>query len=224
MPNDAFGIIRAWEFFEVGNDLLVSVIPRYDLEGVIDSAGNLTGHRYVQLSSPVYRLAAGEEIGFEEVPVDFFNGLANPELDWISGRVARPLRFREHTVYIGAKTVTDHNWTPFGLFSADSTYSIHTYSLAEGMQPWDLLVERNTLYVLVSVPHTAGETTVGVLATCDLSSWREVLHFSAPTFARSFALYNGDFYFGAGTEASSIAPDAGNILKVSGVDFDRNCS
>jgi hypothetical protein len=52
--------------------------------------------------------------GIETVNVDFF-----PQLDVFipNYRVARPTKFLDVTVYIGAETVNDHQWFPMGLFS-----------------------------------------------------------------------------------------------------------
>jgi hypothetical protein len=214
------GIARAWEFFEVGDDLLVSVLPpsRPELSG--DSlSSEMT---YYIGGSPVYRLVDGIEPQFEEVTdIDFFGGFSNFAQGWMQGRVARPVRYGLLTVYLGVDTTTDHNWTPFGLFSVDEAYQVRQYMLMENAHIWDLLVEDGILYALAAQPSN-NRFIVGVYATCDLTTWTEALRFNAPTFARSFALYQGDFYFGEGTEASPLSAQAGNILRVSGSHFEAN--
>ena len=44
--------------------------------------------------------------------------------------------------------------------------------------------------------------------------WREVARFDAPSFARSFELYEGEFYVGLGTAASSLNHASGDIYLV----------
>ena len=210
-------ILRAWQFFKVGDDLFVSVLPQYSnvkLNGVWG---------YERLSSPVFHLDR-KTLEFEQSPIDFFAGQVADTVDGRAGRVVRPLSFSNLTVYSGARTLTDHNWTPFGLFSIDTDDNVHAYPLPSGVQPWDTLAFQNALYVLTAQPLSGGGTTVSVIATCDFAHWREVLHFQAPTFARSFELYRGDFYFGLGTEVSPNAPQAGTILRVDHANFDLNCS
>ena len=55
-----------------------------------------------------------------------------------------------------------------------------------------------------------------------LTDWREVLQFSAPTFARSFEILNDDFYFGLGSEVGNpeqwrqeeLNPETGQIIRI----------
>jgi hypothetical protein len=221
--NSSLPIGRAWDLFQVGGDLLVSTTPQYEFQGQYDSNGNLVQGQYVQLSHPVFRLADQAAMRFEEVPADFFAGVPDLSQTWTQDRIERAVRFGENTVYIGAETVTDHNWTSFGLFSMSNDYTARHLPLQNDAKPWDLIVDGNVLYVLAASPAPSGNTIVGVLTTCDLTNWREVLHFEASTFARSFALYQQDFYFGLGTEAEPISADAGNILRVSSANFTPGC-
>ena len=215
MPDERVGIIRGWELFEVGDDLVVSVVPAYALQVVRDSAGDFVETHVDQLTSTLYHLEENEAgPQFVELSADLFAGLSNTSDVFPSGRVVRPVQFRNVTVYIGAKTYTDHNWTPFGLFSVDASYNVRILPLESDMQPWDLLVDADTLYVLLFGPQLTGESAISILATCDLVDWHEVLRFSSSTFARSFALYNNDFYFGLGTQASPLSSNAGDILRV----------
>ena len=93
-------------------------------------------------------------------------------------------------------------------------------------RPWDLLIRDGILYVLLDEP---GETThrIRVMASSDGVAWSEILAFEAPTFARSFELLNGDFYFGLGCEVqhwrdstlAELAPETGTILRMRGSQF-----
>lgn len=214
------GIARAWEFFEVGNDLLVSVLPPSRPE--FASADDTTIVYHIG-ASPVYRLNNSIEPQFEEMTgVDFFEGYANFEQGWIVARVAHPVRYGQFTVYLGVDTVTDHNWTPFGLFSVDEAYAVRQYTYGADVRVWDLIVEEGVLYALAAQETESG-WIVSVQKTCDLNDWEETLRFNAPTFARSFALYNGDFYFGQGTEAAPLMEQAGDILRVQSPHFQTGC-
>ena len=77
----------------------------------------------------------------------------------------------------------------------------------------------DALYALLSQPDDAGSTVVSVIGTRDLANWCPVLQFTATTFARSFELYDGDFYFDMGTEADPLSADSGDILRVKGQFF-----
>jgi hypothetical protein len=55
---------------------------------------------------------------------------------------------------------------------------------------------------------------VHVFATRDLVNFSEVCFFDTETFARSFELVDGDFYFGLGCDPELLHPHTGRILKV----------
>jgi hypothetical protein len=44
-----------------------------------------------------------------------------------------------------------------------------------------------------------------------------VLRFQEPTFARSFEILNGDFYFGLGCDISPLPAETGSILRIRNV-------
>ena len=58
---------------------------------------------------------------------------------------------------------------------------------------------------------------VKVLRSEDLETWQEVMRFEANTFARSFEISDNNIYFGMGSSAAQISPEAGNILRISRV-------
>jgi hypothetical protein len=218
-------IYRAWEFFEVDGDLLVSVLPSWRYMARQDDSGNLIINTYDPLSSAVYRLIShiNGQIEFEAVNTDFFAGLSTPEIDYSEGRIVHPIRFVDWLVYIGARTLTDHNWTSFGLFSSDDSYQIQVYTFEPGEVPYDLLVEDNTAYVLLTSLVSDGRNRTRVMATCDLVTWREVLQFEAEGYSRSFALYLRNFYFGQATDITTHSDAAGNILEVENSYFQLGC-
>ena len=65
------------------------------------------------------------------------------------------------------------------------------------------------------------------MATNDLQNWQTILEFSSPTFARSFEILNGDFYFGLGGEIldsfdlqeEEVSSKTGELLRVKGKHF-----
>ncbi|MCP4402327.1 MAG: hypothetical protein GY801_34105 [bacterium] len=142
-----------------------------------------------------------------------------------AAKVVKPLTFRGRAVYIGGYVHNDHQFWPFGLYSASSLKigerDVRRLSLPRGMRPWDLLLRDTSLYVLLN-----GKTRTGwqvrVLVTSDLTIWTEALRFNAPAFARSFELLQGDFYFGLGSEVRNprdwtpdeLHPATGDILRV----------
>ncbi len=148
-------------------------------------------------------------------------------------RIARSVSFKDHAVYLGAYSHNDHQFLSFGAFVADALsagrVSIHPVPLPKASRAWDLLVEGDTLYVLTDVPDAEG-TTVRVLASTDGRAWFERLRFRSRTFARSFALLDGDFYFGLGCEVADpgqwtmqeLPPETGNILRVKNTAWTRS--
>lgn len=140
-------------------------------------------------------------------------------------RVARPVSFKEQAAYLGAYCHNDHQFLAFGAFVAAAlnagAVSIHPVPLPKASRAWDLLSDGGMLYVLTDVPDPEG-TTVRVLSSPDGRDWSECLHFRSRTFARSFALLDGDFYFGLGCEVADpgqwtmreLPPETGQILRV----------
>ncbi len=220
------GVGRAWKFFEVNDTLYVSVLAFPKMQPVPSLNGNLA-YRLKGYNSFVYRLTGIDANGvahFEASDVDFFDGLYPPNFTGKPlPRIARPVQFDAHVVYLGVVTVIDHNWQPFGLFSVDFADNVQQYDLADGALPRDLFVQDNVLYLLVAAPVAQGGYEMRVRATCDLQNWVELFRFRAATFSRSFARYNDNFYFGQGTEAAPISDEAGNILEVPGTFAQYSC-
>ncbi|UCD49177.1 MAG: hypothetical protein JSW27_16790 [Phycisphaerales bacterium] len=124
------------------------------------------------------------------------------------------------TLYIGAYCHTDHQSLPFGLFLASSlgkgNPSVRPITLPDRCRPWGWLVRDNRLYVLLEAEQPDG-AQVRVVRFHDkwLSSYEEVLYFEVPTFARSFEILDGDFYFGLGCSSrGELPPATGDILRV----------
>jgi hypothetical protein len=159
------------------------------------------------------RLFVGEGNDCRRVYADLFPGGQASGL----ALIVRPVNFRGRLVYIGAEPTNDHQWTPFGLFT---TSSIDRAELVKPDHelPYDILVYDGRCYVLTVLnPWTAadmGGYLMKVWASDDLTSWRELLVFYAQTFARSFEILGGDFYFGLGCQSTQGPPETGSILRI----------
>lgn len=199
---------RARSFFVAGGVLHVSALV-FDAKNVGTMIlGKVFSSVKSEAKGKVYALSGGS---FREIKTDFFPGDGRSDLF-----VARPVSFRNHAVYIGADALIDHDWRPAGLYAANASSSVRRLALPGNALARDLKVEGDTLYVLA---WRGG--LVEVYATTDLSRWAEVLAFQSPTFARSFGILNGDFYFGLGSEPSPLHGAAGRILRVKAADVPK---
>ncbi|BAZ43112.1 hypothetical protein NIES4102_01080 [Chondrocystis sp. NIES-4102] len=145
-------------------------------------------------------------------------------------RIAKPQQWRSGTVYIGGKSHNDHQYIPFGVFYAADLRSgkvnVRQLPMPTNTKAWDLLIHNDVLYVLLE-NNQQNKTEVKVIATTDMQQWQTILQFSAPTFARSFEILNGDFYFGLGCEVKDpldwqqkeLLSQTGQILRVTGKHF-----
>ena len=147
---------------------------------------------------------------FAEMNVHFFPGLSGLEEVF----AARPTAFRKQVVYIAAKKIIDHDWAPLGLFAAPRADSARALPLPGGALARDLVVHDDVLYALASTQPRPRSTRVHVFATRDLAAFTEVCFFDAETFARSFEMLDGAFYFGLGCDPEMLHPHTGCILKV----------
>jgi hypothetical protein len=148
-----------------------------------------------------------------------------PEYEFASDgwmRVFRAQPLGDRTLYIGAG-----EGLPPGLFLASSLEKscpvVRHIALPDGNRPLDWVVYDNHVYVLTKAEATDGaEVRVFRFDQENLSEREEVLHFRAPTLARSFEILNGDFYFGLGCQVDDsrawdrkpLPPATGDILRV----------
>jgi hypothetical protein len=145
-----------------------------------------------------------------------------------NAKIIRASVARDMAFYIGAYIHNDHQHLPFGLYAATSLRpeGIQTYRipLPDDSLPWDLLVAKDTLYVLLSEETGGREALIRVLKAplADPTSIEELFRFNYASFARSFEIVDGDFYFGIGCEVndpkkfktSEISPKTGELLKI----------
>ncbi|MHB8809358.1 MAG: hypothetical protein ACYC9M_05020 [Desulfobulbaceae bacterium] len=143
-------------------------------------------------------------------------------------KIVRPTAVGSSLLYIGAYVHNDHQFLPFGLFLGTSfkenRIAVQRICLPLQYRPWDILVHEGFVYLLVEQVGHWGQTVVRVLRAPKgkLSDWKEYLHFAAPTFARSFEILQGNFYFGLGSEIireknwqqGELKPETGAIIRV----------
>jgi hypothetical protein len=194
---------RVWELFHVADQLVISAQHTYEAETA--TGGNLQILRWLSMFRD-------NGIQLEALNVDFFPplGVSIPHY-----RVVRPTVFFDATVYIGAETVNDHQWFPMGLFSITADFTVRQHPLPAGFVPWDVWADDQNLYVLTASQNTGDDGyTILVLSTSNLVDWHEAFLFHAETFARSFLVHEGDFYFGLGSNTDDLAPATGDILRL----------
>ncbi len=142
-------------------------------------------------------------------------------------KIVRPLAVGAKSVYIGSYTHNDHQFIPFGVYIATSLEMGHVQvdkmPIPSKYRPWDLLLKDGYVYVLIEVKDSDKTVVKVIRSPVDkLTDWREVLQFSAPTFARSFEILNDDFYFGLGSEVGNpeqwrqeeLNPETGQIIRI----------
>lgn len=125
------------------------------------------------------------------------------------GKVHRSVKFNNRLLYLGGQSWNDHQTNPFGAYSAASwepgAISVSAISLPAAEKPWDLLVRGGKAYLLTSEKlATTPETfRIRVRQSTNGTTFAELLRFTEWTFARSFELHEGSFYFGLGTDVGS---------------------
>jgi hypothetical protein len=136
-----------------------------------------------------------------------------PGAGW--GRMVRPTEFGGVLIYIAAGGTFD--WIPVSLAVTRDLREVRRAALPDAAAvPYDLLVRGGTLYVLAAAPDGArGGYTMRVYRSADTLAWRELFHFHAATFARSFEESGGDFFFGLGCDYPAPHPASGDLLRVS---------
>lgn len=210
-----------WELFKIEGELYVSV------QVVVTRVETLTDPSdvsYQAMNSPFFRvLLNGNTVTFMPIRADFFADTL-PQTDPPSQpTIVRPVEWGNTTIYIGAYRPPGDHWMSFGLYSIDGSLVSRYYPFDEGETVRDVIATEEQVFALLSLPQPDGSYRVRVVATCDLDSWHEVLRFERSTFARSFALYDGVFYFGLGTDADTLAQESGGLLSVGTIFANMEC-
>lgn len=168
------------------------------------------------------------EAGFEPRG-DLTGATMMPEMEvsersWM--KLVQPQPLGEHAAYIAGRLHNDHQFVPMAVYLARSlkpgAVDVQQLDLPEGLRPWDLLASDGRLYVLAT---GVGEQDylIHVLAyDAQTQALQPQFHFHAPTFARSLARLDGDFYFGLGCEIrrqeawrqANLHPATGTLLRL----------
>jgi hypothetical protein len=139
------------------------------------------------------------------------------------GSVVRPVNYKGSTVYIGADRCNDHQWNPFGAFSATSLDSGGKRLILPGNpKPFDIIVGTDGVcYILGTIKVSSTQYVNTVCSSTDLTNWTEIFRFTSDTFARSFEMVNGNFYFGLGSgnggsdpTSERVTASTGNFLRL----------
>ncbi|MDQ0249413.1 hypothetical protein J2W22_001460 [Sphingomonas kyeonggiensis] len=198
---------RFWTLFEIGDSLYASTSA---------PLGSVQDDPHPRMAT-LFRFDPAQN-GFQPLALGHSSALFpdTPATGAQVGLVERWARLGKETAYIGGWQHNDHQWLPIGLYAASSADNARRLQLPASEQPRDLLVEKGRLYCLSSRAEGPDRYRVSVTRFGrDLKAGTVVLSFPAPTFARSFALFQGRFYFGLGTETgtgAALSDAAGTIL------------
>lgn len=131
---------------------------------------------------------------------------------------------KEQSIYIGATIHNDHQFIPFGLYTVESlkrdAIKTRRVNLPKNAIPWDIYSSGEYVYVLTNEEKNK-RTETTILRSNNLTDWEELFYFESPTLTRSFAYYQGTFYFSFGSEIKDmrhwkkekLSNQTGEILK-----------
>ncbi|MEJ8306481.1 hypothetical protein [Saccharibacillus sacchari] len=166
-------------------------------------------------------------VSYKDVPLttqNFFPGLSapTPPLPPAYIRPVRTTTVGSKLMYIAGQGYNDHQWLPKGLFVASSVKQSSALALPGGATAMDILTRGDKVYVLAYTESGGTYTNLvfetGASAIGDSSAWTETVRFRQNTFARSFELQGGDFYFGLGShDANNPVATTGTILRIQDV-------
>ncbi len=197
---------RAYTYFEFQNQSYAS--------GQMWDAYNSTA-RHGHLMR--YNGSGGASAANSEAGRGMFPGVELGE-GWVAGatevRVERPIEFNGSLVYIAAKGINDHQWDSKGLFYSTNLTDGYLINFSGSALPMDIIENNGSVYVLgynlINSTHY-----VNILARSEnLLTWEEVLRFNSTTFARSFEILDGEYYFGMGTNTTSMSNESGKIYHI----------
>lgn len=197
---------RFWTLFEIGDALYASTTA---------PMARAQGDAHPRVAT-LFRFDPAQN-GFQPLAFGHLSSLfpETPASGDQVGLVERWARLGRETAYIGGWQHNDHQWLPIGLYAATSAEKARRLPLPPSEQPRDILVEGGRLYCLSSREEGSQHRVSVTRFDRALKGGTVVATFVAPTFARSFALFQGRFYFGLGTETgtgAALSEAAGTIL------------
>ena len=126
----------------------------------------------------------------------------------LSKKIVRTQSFGDKAIYLGANITNDHQSDIFGVYVVSSLeyaqVDIEKVQISKQVKPFDILIKGSNIYVL---GYNVSQKEVIVLqaSTKSPTQFKELLHFSSSTFARSFEMMDNAFYFGLGCEVANNA-------------------
>ena len=139
-----------------------------------------------------------------------------PEAESTSGSMQAVEAFRNGIVYLQRR----FSEQPGGPFYMASLGDVHPVGPPAPGWIEDMAIQNGALYVLNNAEQSDGTVQISVWRTFDLRQWGQILSHTVPTFARSFAMDNGDIYVGLGSRVDvrdwtlqDISPATGRILR-----------
>ncbi|WP_336961383.1 sialidase family protein [Sphingobium aquiterrae] len=199
---------RFWTLFEIGDTLYASTTA---------PLGRTQDDAHPRMAT-LFRFDSArngfQPLAFGHMTALFPGASANGDQ---TGLVERWVKLGKETIYIGGWQHNDHQWIPNGLYAATSPEKARRLPLSPAEQPWDILVKDGRLYCLSAREEGPDQFRISVTRfDRTLKNGKVLLTFAAPTFARSFAVYQGRFYFGLGSETgigASLSEATGTLLR-----------
>ena len=214
---------RIFDFLQVQGRLYATdVFPGPGMQRWLDTEQRQTYHagvyEYAADGQFQRRLDLNAEVLFPQAP------LVGRRLAFVQHAAA----WKQGSVYIGAFAA------PVGVTAVRYAYwarnldpyqvDVQPLAMPAGAIAWDLMVEKNEMLLLLATPLPEGRWRNSVQASPDGTTWHELLHFEAPTFARAFVRWGDDLYFGLGIsspprtgECTLAQQVSGSLLRARGV-------
>ncbi|WP_017812028.1 hypothetical protein [Paenibacillus shenyangensis] len=135
-------------------------------------------------------------------------------------KISKTVVLNNQLVYIAGELYNDSQIMPESLIAAKNINKARAIQLPDpNARPTDMIVRGKMLYLLTYTKQSDGSYISRVYKTRNLNKWTEVLKFKQDTYAKSLEEYQGDFYFGLGTDTDPISESAGKILRIKAADL-----
>lgn len=173
--------------------------------------------KFKRTSKPYFSVAEYRSGNFvPRYDISIFDFFPSTKFDIKYSRATRIISFDDKAIYLGAYKYNSHQTKPFGFYEAvlkNNKIAAKKIRLKEGYIPRDIIKRGGIIYLLTSKT-TLKNTHIEVLefGTKNLTTYKELFSFNYPTFARSFELLEGVFYFGMGCDV-----DEGDNWKISDI-------
>ena len=202
------GESRVYSFLHLGNELFAL-------------------KKFKTTSQPYFSVAQYQKDGsfMPRFDISIYDMFPETKFDIKYSRATRIISFEDKAIYLGAYKYNSHQTKPFGLYVAklnNNKLNVKRIKLKDGIIPRDIIKRDAAIYVLCS-KKSGEKVNIQVLefASDDFSTYKELFSFEYNSFARSFELLDGSFYFGIGSDVDEgdvwkmedIKKETGNILK-----------